>query len=535
MSNKHNTPLLICHEAELDLLLEQLQNTHQFIDVLVVDMPQFDHAHLPQAGIELRIIQPPVYDQRVRPSFLKSGFDIYLWLSRQVDYNTLYFGSYCGLAYFTLCHQDTSQDFEHLNITVLDSLCIAQQYAKDRALMDKQALQLSFLEKKCKALSHSKLPNPLDASGFVTVIITHFNRCDTIKQTLLSLVSQTLTTFEVIIVDDASIDENYQQLCSVADEFKNAGLTINLVRNSVNSGPSASRNTALSFASGEFVLFLDDDDVLAYDALQRLVYAQRKTDSDFVTCSYNFFYGNSYPDMTKTAPEVIVFPGAGDWVSSLFYNCVGGITVLYRKAILVGEHVFNTLRECGEEDWQLILKLLNAGYKSAYCPMSLLWYRNTHGSISDTFNVYRTKQNLYGFYQQLLPAEFAAVPQLLASMNQSLADKIDGVEVSFATLGYRLAKVPSVPIYIYGAGNIGLKVKACLDALGLAERLICFFDRNAKQIKHVGGKPVFLLDGANIIQDSIMIIASFSFIDEIEKSVQDKAKTILRLDAKGSV
>jgi glycosyltransferase involved in cell wall biosynthesis len=91
-----------------------------------------------------------------------------------------------------------------------------------------------------------------DAHPLVTVVITTFDRQQLAHRALATVLGQTIDDIEVLIVDDGSTDP-YQP--SVDDH------RVSVIRHEVSLGPSAARNSALAKASGEWITFLDDDDV----------------------------------------------------------------------------------------------------------------------------------------------------------------------------------------------------------------------------------------------------------------------------------
>lgn len=91
----------------------------------------------------------------------------------------------------------------------------------------------------------------------ITVGLTTFNAINTLDRAIASALAQTWQPIEFIVVDDASNDGTYERLLELAIRH----LELKVLRNSVNCGVAVSRNRILSSASGEFVVFFDDDDV----------------------------------------------------------------------------------------------------------------------------------------------------------------------------------------------------------------------------------------------------------------------------------
>jgi glycosyltransferase involved in cell wall biosynthesis len=100
----------------------------------------------------------------------------------------------------------------------------------------------------------------------VSVVITAFNLAEYLPQAIQSVLNQTFSDWELIIVDDASTDNTVE----IATSFAETDSRIRVVRNAVNQHVSESRNIGISLARGEYVIPLDADDRLNEDALKRL-------------------------------------------------------------------------------------------------------------------------------------------------------------------------------------------------------------------------------------------------------------------------
>ena len=102
----------------------------------------------------------------------------------------------------------------------------------------------------------------------VSVIIPMFNSAKFIPQTLESLLCQTMTNFEVVVVDDCSTDNSVEVVESFAERF---GGRLHVVKLPKNTGtPGLPRNVGIQFARGKYIAFLDSDDFYARTALEEL-------------------------------------------------------------------------------------------------------------------------------------------------------------------------------------------------------------------------------------------------------------------------
>src|ERR1039458_7930312 len=102
----------------------------------------------------------------------------------------------------------------------------------------------------------------------VSIIIPTKNRCELLRETIASAVGQTYPHWEAIIVDDGSDDGTEEMVREVAS----TDTRVRFVRRARNPrGASTCRNIGVSAASGEYVVFLDSDDLLAPRCLERRV------------------------------------------------------------------------------------------------------------------------------------------------------------------------------------------------------------------------------------------------------------------------
>lgn len=99
----------------------------------------------------------------------------------------------------------------------------------------------------------------------ISIVIPCFNVQNTIKETLSSVLAQTCDDFEIVAVDDGSVDGTH----SILEEYSNLDRRIKIVNKS-NGGVSSARNLGLSKATGEYVLFLDGDDTIDSNLLLTL-------------------------------------------------------------------------------------------------------------------------------------------------------------------------------------------------------------------------------------------------------------------------
>jgi glycosyltransferase involved in cell wall biosynthesis len=120
----------------------------------------------------------------------------------------------------------------------------------------------------------------------VSVIIPAYNRAGFVAEAIRSVQAQTHQDVEIIVVDDASTDNT----CDVVAALSDGDPRITFLRQPENRRVNAARNLGMRHASGEYVNFLDSDDLLAPDKLEKqLAEFERDPDLDMVICQSLIF------------------------------------------------------------------------------------------------------------------------------------------------------------------------------------------------------------------------------------------------------
>lgn len=115
----------------------------------------------------------------------------------------------------------------------------------------------------------------------VSIILPVYNAAQTINRMLESLRVQTLTDFEVLMIDDGSTDES----CMILDEYANKDTRFKVVHKR-NEGVSAARQTGVELAQGEYVIHADSDDWVDQTMLEELYAKAENDDADVVICDF---------------------------------------------------------------------------------------------------------------------------------------------------------------------------------------------------------------------------------------------------------
>jgi hypothetical protein len=205
----------------------------------------------------------------------------------------------------------------------------------------------------------------------VSVVVPTRNRRELLAMALRSALCQRGVDVEVIVVDEASADGTPEFVATLADP------RVRLVRHAVPRGPNAARNSGAREATGEWLAFLDDDDVWAPEKLSRQVCAAVESGCDWayagsvnVNSSLEVIHGIPPP----LPPEVVA--------ALPRYNAIpaSASNVIVRRQLFAAEAGFNEhLRVC--EEWDLWIRLAKAA-PPACVSSPLIAYRMHGGTAS---------------------------------------------------------------------------------------------------------------------------------------------------------
>ena len=209
----------------------------------------------------------------------------------------------------------------------------------------------------------------------ISVIIPCYNAAAYLEECLQSVLAQTMASFEIIIVDDGSKDDTL----AIAQRAARLDARIRVLHQE-NAGVGAARNAGLDAAQGEYVTFVDGDDLLVPDAFEVMLQAA-KGGADMVVCAHETFDDTGgrevfYPETCWWALEGEAQRHAaalrlieGDSVLNIMCN------KLHRRALLEGEGI----RLCPglriAEDALFNLEAVLAGHGIAYVGRIAYRYR----------------------------------------------------------------------------------------------------------------------------------------------------------------
>ncbi len=264
----------------------------------------------------------------------------------------------------------------------------------------------------------------------VSVIIPAYNAERFLAQAIESVFGQTYRDYEILVVDDGSKDATPAVIESFAGRIRSI--------RQANAGVSAARNAGFALATGEFVAFLDADDLWEPVKLERQIAALDQR-PDAGLCFTGFFRIDEQLRVTETVPAVD-YPDFCE--ALLLYSCVVAMpTVLVQSRLFATTGGFDAqLSQCADWDMWLRLSRLTA-FTSINEPLARYrtWVGNMSGSIRllerDTFAVldkfydkteaYRhLRARVYSNHWMILSGSYLHAGQLGASLRCLIAGLI---------------------------------------------------------------------------------------------------------------
>ena len=221
--------------------------------------------------------------------------------------------------------------------------------------------------------------------SLVSIIIPYFKKKNYINKTIQSVLNQSSKNFEIIIIYD---DTNLDDLKYLRKKYKK-NKKIKIWKNKKNLGAGLSRNIGMNIAKGEYIAFIDSDDLWTKEKLKKQISFMKKNNCDISHTSY----------------KIIDYKGKsiGKRIAKDFYDrkellksCdIGLSTVILKKKLLSSNIKFPNIKT--KEDFVLWLKILHLGIPILSINQTLSSWRKLDYSLSssslqkilDAYKVYK--------------------------------------------------------------------------------------------------------------------------------------------------
>ena len=208
----------------------------------------------------------------------------------------------------------------------------------------------------------------------ISIIVPIYKVEKTLRKALDSILAQTFTNYELILVNDGSPD-NCPAIC---EEYATKDSRIKII-NKENGGISSARNAGLAIAEGEYTIFIDPDDYVDREGLDLLYNTAIKEHADITICDLyqEDEYSRKYLQQKPTTLE------PAQVLKDLFHH-IGGFTVnkLIRRSLYteLGISYPNNIYGC--EDDYVMAQFFKHDLKIAYCPVAFYHYMYNGNSLS---------------------------------------------------------------------------------------------------------------------------------------------------------
>ena len=233
----------------------------------------------------------------------------------------------------------------------------------------------------------------------VSIVVATYRRDAALKNALESLSTQTYDDFEIVLVDDNAVPEWNEKVKGIVDEFKNQHPSIDIlyIVNSTNQGSAKTRNIGIEASSGEYITFLDDDDIYFPSKVENQVAFMKQGEYDYSITDLRLcdesdklveMRKRSYIKKTDSA-ELLKY--------HLKYHLTGTDTMMFKKEYLLKIGAFAPI-DVGDE-FYLMQRAINGNGKFGYFPSCDLkaYVHMGEGGLSSGEGKIKGENSLYDY------------------------------------------------------------------------------------------------------------------------------------------
>lgn len=243
----------------------------------------------------------------------------------------------------------------------------------------------------------NKLKKP--KKPLVSVIIPTYKRAQSLKRAIDSVLKQTYENLEIIVVDDNDSNSKYRRLTeNIMKEYNNIPNIIYL-KHKHNKNGSGARNTGLKYSKGSYITFLDDDDEIFVEKIERQVSSLEKLTDDYgaVYTGFNIVRGGKI--LSSHIPEM-----EGDLTVELLqmkWGTGSGSNLLFRKEVFEKIGFFDeTLKR--HQDWDIIIRMFES-FKIYPIPLVLLnIYKDSRINVPNPDSFLEVKEKFFNKHQSII-------------------------------------------------------------------------------------------------------------------------------------
>jgi glycosyltransferase involved in cell wall biosynthesis/acyl carrier protein len=206
------------------------------------------------------------------------------------------------------------------------------------------------------------LSGHIECNPLISVVITCYNYGRHLRECVESILSQSLQSYEIIIVNDGSTDDSQSIAESLIDESSSKAMRI--IRQPNSGKPAVARNNGISQAIGKYILCLDADDKLSPDFLLQCARTLEFTPGVSI----------AYPDQQNFGEVTTFEPHPEyDFTTLTKFNYICSSVAMFPKRVWEIVGGFST--DVGYEDWDFWISCGERGFHGKRVPGAILWYR----------------------------------------------------------------------------------------------------------------------------------------------------------------
>lgn len=278
----------------------------------------------------------------------------------------------------------------------------------------------------------------LKNAPLVSVIVPVYNVEQYIDDCLNSIRKQNYANLEIIIVEDCSTDNSDAAIKPHLTDKR-----IKIIYHQKNSGLSAARNTGIEAATGDFIMFVDSDDLIESVLVESCVSVMSKTNADIITYEcIPFDDGKNYPKLSSLQlgnSERLAFNKLGD---DYFHLPHFAWLKFVRSEILKSNSIAFPV-DLYYEDWPFHWHLGLSTKKIYHIPVNLYLYRQRNTSITgstdskllDLFEIHKQVLNLINSYEA-----DSVKPILVRKIRQSHWNILSQIDLEYLEIAFKEAK-----------------------------------------------------------------------------------------------
>lgn len=385
----------------------------------------------------------------------------------------------------------------------------------------------------------------------VSIIIPVYNVEQYVSECLESVVNQTLREIEIICIHDKSTDGSLEILNKYAAKDKR----IHIINNKENKGPSFARNRGMEVAKGEYIYFLDSDDMIVPEAMKELYYIAQKEDLELILfdtkqifenenfknmCEYKSERDHIYPGVFTGAELLKTFMANEEYDSSpcrQFWNRRYLLTnkLFFYEGILHEDLLFSVCAllktsrsKCLKRIYHIYKRRENSittkklswknieGVFTCYCQMLFLWKNENYDKeINVTIEKYINSlyMEVKKMYKKVKNTErvenFSNTSPIIKYMFNQFIELMENQEICKTIEKNKLKVIKSFKnIIIYGAGVVARDVLNLLDKNQIGIYGLAISERSCNSPQYIMGHKVFQIDELKSLkQDSLVLVA----------------------------